>query len=93
MWELIKIIIPKIKAEWESLAYCMRYTMQEVKVFRKDSQDSSECCRCLLENWISTDRGPKPKTYQTLLNHIKKIDNLKLTAATVEKELIKGNKQ
>ena len=39
MWELTQIVIPKIKAEWESLAYCMRYNPQEVNGFKKDSQD------------------------------------------------------
>ena len=91
MWELIEIVIPKIKAEWESLAYCMRYTTQEVKGFRKDSDDSGECCKNLLDNWISTGHGPKPKTYQTLLKHIKKISNLTAASEAVEKDLIEGN--
>ena len=91
MWELTEIVIPKIKAEWEPLAYCMRYTTQEVKGFRKDSQDSGECCKNLLDNWISTGHGPKPKTYQTLLKYIKKINNLATASKAVEKELTEGN--
>ena len=91
MFELTEIVIPKIKAEWESLASCMRYTAQEVKAFRKDSEDSGECCKNLLDNWISTGHGPKPKTYQTLLKHIKKISNLTAASEAVEKELIEGN--
>ena len=90
MFELTKIVIPKIKFEWEYLAYSMRYTTQEVKDFKVDSQDSSECCKNLFDNWISTGHGPKPKTYQTLLNYIKKIDNLTSASEAVEKELIKG---
>ena len=91
MWELTEIVIPKIKAEWECLAYCMRYTPEEVKGFRKDSDDSGECCKNLFANWISTGHGPKPKTYQTLLKHIKKISNLATASKTVEKELTEGN--
>ena len=90
MFELTEIVIPKIKAEWERLAFCMRYTPQEVKGFRKDSQDSAECCRNLLDNWISTDHGPKPKTYKTLLKSIKKIKSLAAASKTVEIELIEG---
>ena len=41
MFELTEIVIPKIKAEWKRLAYCMRYTTQEVNGFKKDSQDSA----------------------------------------------------
>ena len=35
MFELTQIVIPKIKAEWESLAYCMRYNPEEVSGFKK----------------------------------------------------------
>ena len=91
MFELTEIVIPKIKAEWESLAQCMRYSTQEIKGFKKDSQDSGECCKNLLDNWINTGHGPKPKTYQTLLKHIKKINNLTAASEAVEKKLIKGN--
>ena len=93
MFELTEIVIPKIKPEWERLAYSMRYNTQEVKGFKKDSQDSAECCENLLDNWISTGHNPKPKTYQTLLKHIKKIDNLTAASEAVEEKLIEGKKQ
>ena len=93
MFELNEIVIPKIQAEWESLAYSMRYTAQKVNGFKKDSQDSAECCKSLLVNWLNTGHGPKPKTYQTLLKHIKKIDNLTAASEAVEEKLIEGKKQ
>ena len=88
MWELIKIVIPKIQVEWESLAYCMRYSPQEVKGFKRE--DLKECCKNLFHNWLSTKHGPKPKTYQTLLEYIKKIDELATASEEIEKELIEG---
>ena len=91
IFELIEIVISKIKAEWESLASCMRYTVEEINDFKKDSQDSSECCKNLLTNWISTGHGPNPKTYLTLLKCIKKIDKLTAVSKAVEEKLIKGN--
>ena len=90
MFELTQIVIPKIKAEWESLAYCMRYTPEEVNNFRRDSQDSGECCKNLLANWISTSHGPNPKTYQTLLKHIKKNNKLIVASEAIAKELIEA---
>ena len=91
MFELTQIVIPKIKAEWETLAYCMRYTVEEVNGFKRDSQDSSEYCKILLTNWISTGHGPNPKTYLTLLKCIKKIDKLTAVSKAVEEELTKGS--
>jgi len=83
-----------VKAEWENLAYCMRYRPVEVEAFRKDSKDLSECCERLLADWITTTHGPKPKTYKNLLKYIKKIDMLGAASVIIEKNLIegKGNK-
>ena len=93
MFQLTEIVVPKIKAEWDSLAYCMGYTTQEVNGFKKDGQNSAECCKNLFGNWITTGHGPKPKTYQTLLKSIKKINNLAAASEAVEKELIEGKRQ
>ena len=87
MWELIKIVVPKIKAQWESLAYCMRYGIAEVESFK---EEPSKACQYLFANWLSTNHGPTPKTYQTLLEHIKEIDELKAASEEIEKELIQG---
>jgi len=94
MWELRKFVIPDVKAEWEDLAYCMRYKPQKVESFRKDSKDVKECCERLLEDWLTTSHDPKPKTYKNLLKYIIKIDGLTAVSKTIEKNLIegKGNK-
>ena len=75
---------------WETLAYCMRYEPSDVKGFRANSQDLQQSCTELFINWITTDHGPKPKTYQTLLNHIKKVKNLAAALDTITEELIQG---
>ena len=90
MYELIEIVIPKIKAEWETLAYCMRYQPSDVKGFSGDSRNLKQCCKELFTNWIETDHGPKPKTYQTLLNHIEKIKELAAASKAIKEELIQG---
>ena len=90
MFELIKFVIPNILAEWETVAYAMRYDPNDVQAFKKDTHDTNECCKKLFINWITTSHGPEPKTYQTLLHHIKEIDNLKTASEAIEKELIKG---
>ena len=93
MYELIEIVIPKIMTQWETLAYCMRYKPSDVKGFRVDFQDHKQCCKELFSNWITTDNGPKPKTYQTLLNHIKKVTDIAAESDTIKEELIQGRKK
>lgn len=90
MWELTEIVAPKVMAEWESLAFCMRYRPEEVKAFRRGSEDLKECCKKLFDNWLTTAHGPEPKTYLTLLIHIKKIDNLAAASEAIKKKLIEG---
>ena len=90
IWELTSIFTPKIKALWKDLAFCMRYSPGEVEAFKKDSIDLHERCEKLFVNWLTTDHGPKPKTYQTLLKHIKKIKDLTSASEAIEKELIEG---
>ena len=92
MWELTEIVIPNVMAKWERLAYCMRYKHREVEAFRKDSQDLKECCMKLFGDWLETGHGPVPKTYQTLLNCIKKIKDLEAASKEIEMELIEGKK-
>ena len=90
MYELIEIVIPKIMAEWETLAYSMRYEPGDVKGFKVDTQDCQQCCKELFTNWLTTDHGPEPKTYQTLLNHIEKIENLVAASEAIKEKLIQG---
>ena len=93
MHELTQIVAPSILNQWEELAYCMRYEPGEVKAIRKDSQDLKECCKKLFLDWLTTNHGPIPKTYQTLLNNIKQINDLGAASDKIEKDLIKGKDQ
>ena len=90
MFELTEIVAPKIMRKWEFLAFCMRYTPAEIAVFKNKAWNLKECCKNLFDNWLTTDHGPTPKTYQTLLKHIKKITDLAGASEAIEKDLIEG---
>ena len=90
MWELTRIIIPKVKAQWKELAYCMRYSIGDVDGFDREGRDLTDRCEKLFGNWLTTNHGPTPKTYQTLLKYIKDVDNLAAASEEIEEELIKG---
>ena len=88
MWDLINIVIPKVKASWVELAYSMGYSINAVRGFKEDGRDSDEKCCQLFEDWLTTGRGCTPKTWQTLLQRIKQINELTAAAEEIEKELI-----
>ena len=87
MWNVIKIVIPKIQAEWENVAYSMQYDVTTVETFKKDYRDSDTCCKELLKDWLSSSRGVTPKTWSKLLERIKDIDSLKAASEDIEKRL------
>ena len=70
----------------------MRYRAEEVEAFKKE-QNLKECCKKLFINWLTSGHGPKPKTYQILLKHIKKVEELTTASEVIEKELIEGKKR
>ena len=87
MWDLIKIVIPKVKAEWEYVAYSMEYDIATVKAIKKDCRDDKECCKTLFEDWLYTDRGVAPKTWSTLLQKIRDVDSLAAAVDDIKSQL------
>ena len=85
MQQLIKIVVPKVKAEWKYVAYAMGYKVYEVNDIHKDCCDSKERCVKLFTKWLITSSD---KTWQTLLYHIKEVDDLTAVVEEIEKELI-----
>ena len=90
MWKLKKFVIPKIKYNWEDLAYSLSFTISEVEMCQKESSSLEERCKNILNTWLGTNHGPRPKTYQTLLKYIKKVDELRSASEVIERELIEG---
>ena len=85
MFELNKIVIPRVMAHWKDLTYSMRYSIGDVQAFNKDGRGDREHCQQLFTNWLTTGHGLMvlhPKI-QTLLKYIKKVDEL--TAASEER--------
>ena len=87
MCDLITIVIPKIQAEWEIVAYFLRYDVAAVEAFKKDGHDSQQSCIKLFKDWLSSSRGVRPKTWLKLLERIKAIDSLKAASEEIETEL------
>ena len=89
IWDIIKIVFPKIKAQWKFVAFSMKYDILEVNGFENDSSNSNESCLELFKNWLQTDRGITPKTWCKLIERIKDVEGLKQAAESIEEELKK----
>ena len=82
---MIDIVVPKVKAEWNFVAYAMGYRIYEVNDIHKDGYDNKDRCVRLFSKWLTTSSD---KTWQTLINHIKKVDNLTAVVEEIEEELM-----
>ena len=91
---LNKIVIPKVSAEWEDIAYELEYEISTVRSIRnKLKEDPAKCCKELFEDWLTTDNGAKPKIWQTLLDKFKEIENLSSVTGDITERLIEIDSQ
>ena len=84
-----KIVIPRIQAEWEDVAYVLCYKIAEVKSIRANNKDAKTCCQKFFEDWLSTHHGVGPKTWLTLLDKLKEVPDLVAAANEIKVELHK----
>ena len=87
MRDLIKMVIPRVSAKWVTLAYSMKYSINAVGVFEAGGRDLDEQCRKFFEDWLNTGHGSAPKTWQTLLEHLRQLE-LIAAVEEIEKDLI-----
>lgn len=88
MADLSKFVIPRIKAEWEDVAFALRYKIVTVNAIKeKHNEDPKKCCRELFIDWLSTSHGVGPKTWSTLLDKLKEVEDLSAATQEIIKEL------
>ena len=88
MHDLNRMVVPKVSAEWEDIAYALEYDIPTVKQIRnKHKENPRKCCKELFEDWLTTDNGAKPKIWQTLLDKLKEIEDLHSITDDIIKKL------
>ena len=81
-------MIPEIQAEWDKVAYSMGYDIGTVNSIERECNGKLDrCCQKLFSDWLSTDHGCTPKTWQKLLERIKNVDNLVAAEENISKKL------
>ena len=94
MHDLNRIVVPRISAEWEDVAYALQYDIPTVeKISLKCKENPAKCCKELFKNWLATDNGAKPKIWQTLLDKLKEIEELYGVTEDIIKILIQMDSQ
>jgi len=64
------------------------YDIPTIKLFAETGKgDPMKCCYELFSNWLTTDNGLAPKTWFTLIELFKEIDQLSGVAEHIEESL------
>ena len=88
MSKLLTIVVPKVAAYWEILAYCLELEISRVKIIKEKCTSNPEnCCKEVFIHWLTSKEGINPKTWGTLLKTLKEIEDLKAVTEAIEKEL------
>ena len=89
MWQLKKAVIPDVTLHWKDVAYnSLKYDASVVEAIEKKSAiDPEKCCYDLFNDWLSTDNGVSPKTWETLLNQLKEVEELADKVEDIKKKI------
>ena len=86
---LNRIVVPKISACWEDVAYCLDFEIPTVDgIGQKHKFDPKRCCMETLKHWLIIDIGSGLKTWTTLLNALKQIAELRSVVSQIEDEVL-----
>ena len=88
MWKLIEIVVPEVNASWRNLAYSMGHKPRDIDSIESNGKDVEDRCTKLFEDWLKTDHGDTPRTWQKLLEKIERVSNLYAAAERIKKKLL-----
>ena len=88
MSDLLRMVVPRISPFWEDVAYALHYRISIVEsIGTKHNSDPKKCCRELFKDWLTTNNGAAPKTWLTLLDRLKEVEELAPATEVIMKEL------
>ena len=88
MKRLTNVVLPKIAADWKIVAINLEFESSTIRIIQQRGRDDPEkCCLEMLTEWVTTDHGVGPKTWDTLLHALKESKKLTNACNEIEKEL------
>ena len=89
--DLIKFVIPKITADWETVAYFLKFKPARVKMIKEECLNNQEkCCREVFIHWLDSKEGAYPKTWEKLIETLSNITELAAATEKIKEHLEQG---
>ena len=88
--DLVKVVVPKVAAHWETLAYFLEFDTSRVEIIgEKCFKDPEKCCREMFIHWLNSKEGISPKTWKVLLKTLSDITELTAVTEQIEIDITK----
>ena len=85
-----QLVIPKVSYCWKTIADHLEYPIEKKKeIDERQRGDPSKCCAELMEDWLTSDRGVAPKTWDKLVLVLIEIGDLSSVAHRIKRSLIR----
>ena len=92
MKHLNSIVVPRVAAHWNDIAFNLDFKIQTTEIISKMCFYNPEsCCKELFKQWLISSKGKSPKIWSTLLTSLKCMDDLRAATEEIEKDLQKLN--
>ena len=77
-WRLERNVVPQIMTHWKDVAHhLLHYNVSKIKAIEEScASDLKRCCLELFKDWLTTENGVGPKTWETLLTQLKEVEEL-----------------
>ena len=78
MLKLKTFVIPKIMDHWKNVALqSLCYDASKIETIEKrHTDDPKECCLDLFLDWLTTENGITPKTWEKLITQLREVEEL-----------------
>ena len=87
MKDLNKLVLDKIAPDWKKMADSLDFDIPVIRSIEKRClKDDIECCDHVLRDWISSDHGLQPKTWNTFLTALQDTKQFATFATVIEKQ-------
>ena len=85
---LVNAVLPKIAANWKLVAINLEFDNPAIEIIQqRGMKDPEDCCQEMLTDWVNTDHGIGPKTWDTFLHALKSNRKLINACSEIEEEL------
>ena len=85
-----KVVISEVSYCWRTIADYLEYPVAKKKeIEERQRGDPYKCCAELMEDWLTSDRGVGPRTWDKLVSVLKEVGELSSSVTTIEQRLVK----